>query len=101
MKATVGKDHHTLLNGLHQRLKMHLVDMGRRPPPAHDQAPAIEQHAKFDAHDPAMVGHALAPHLSATAPFPYRMQQFDAISIHYSQQGHVCYKGIVPPPMGL
>ncbi len=99
MKPGIAQDHHPVLEHFDQGLEQGIVDLGRRPQPADDAAPLVDQQTEFVAHDPAVVGDPFTTDLPGTAPFPNRMDQFDAVAVDHPQQGRLGQKPQGPPPV--
>ena len=101
VEAGIGQDDHAVLEPLDQGLKPGIVGMGRRPQPADDLTPLIDQQTQFAADDPPMIGESLPTDLGWAAAFPNRMDQFDAVTVHNAQQGGGRQEQQGPLPMGL
>ncbi len=64
-----------------------VVSIGGSPDPTYDFPEKVDHHAPFGSRDPAVVGNPdPAELLGATDP-AYRMNQLDAVAVHYAQQG--------------
>ena len=99
VEARVTQDQHPVLEDLDQRVKQGIVNVGRRPQPADDAAPLVDQQTQFVADDPPVVGDSLPADWSGTASFPNRMDQFDAVTVDHPQQGGLGHQPQGPPPV--
>jgi len=89
MKARIGADDHASGKLLKQRVKLGVRDIGGGRLPSHDQAPLIQDHAKFATHNPARVRLTF---LSKTLTFGEaqcsdRMTQLNPKRVRHAQHG--------------
>src|SRR5512144_2738112 len=52
MRAGITQHPHPVVNGFREDLEMDISGVGRRPHPADDQSPAVQQYPKLDTDDP-------------------------------------------------
>jgi hypothetical protein len=99
MEGGVTQDNHLAVERFNQRMEGGVWCIGPSTVPGHDQAPLIKHQTELAADNPAMVGFPFAPDLLSTAAFPHRVEQLNAVAVHYPQD-RGSRQELVSPGMG-
>ena len=82
-------------------MKERIMNIGSGTIPIAHQTFLIKQATNLAAHNPAAVGISFLPNLLITPTFSAGMQQFNTVSIDYSQYGGFRQKAIRPVSMSF
>lgn len=100
-ESQIGEGDRLPLQLLHQGEEGLVMGIGSIPTPGDDLPTAVDQPAELDSHDPAMIGLPLPPDLLRATPLTPRVNQLDAIAVHYSEEGRISEEVVTPGLVGL
>ena len=84
-KPFIGKNNHLLTHTLNKMLETAtVIHIGSITVPIQNQSEMIQQQTAFSTHNPSLIEYPLPTDLRLRAPFSARMNQFDTVSVNYT-----------------